>query len=66
MSNEKYIADLRSMCKDQTDHEFVDSVENIITEFEKPYKEPKYFIPIGKFTEDWDAALKQLIDQHIK
>lgn len=63
-----YISDLRSKCKNQSDHDYLDSMESIIKEFEKPRKKPDYLEELKmyaspKFKEDWDKMLKEYLDQ---
>lgn len=67
MNNEKYIKDLRDRCRDKSDHDFIDAMETIITEFEKP-REPvdpfKYFTLSPEAQIEWDKALSDYAKEH--
>lgn len=61
------IKDLRDLCKDATDHAFVDAIESIIKEFEKP-REPidpfKWLNMTPQAEELWNEALKEYANEH--
>lgn len=61
MNTKKFIKGLREKCKDKSDHYFVDAMESITTELEKPREpeDPYRFMP-------YSAEIEKAISDYCK
>lgn len=61
------IANMRAKCKNEADHQFVDSFEIACRLFEEPREpiDPFRFLHLNsKAQEAWDKAIKDLVDKN--